>query len=328
MSKQCQAVASIILVLASVAGFAAAAPKKPQCVPAQGRATYTVESRCLSMEYDGTRTYRLYTPRPTRKQALPVMLVLHGGGGSGSAMEALTLGHFNRLADQHGVLIVYPDGIGRSWNDGRSDLRSAAAQEYVDDVGFLRTLVSELGKQQAIQISRVYATGMSNGGLMAYRLACDAADFVAAVAPVAANLSVELARECRPSRAVPMAIINGTDDPMMPWIGGDIKVLFSRRGEVLSAQESFEYFARIGDCALPITHSPQDRVPDDRTKVIRHVARECRNGGEVRLYEILGGGHTWPSGNAYLGPRLVGRVSRELNAANEIWNFVSKYSLP
>jgi len=119
-----------------------------------------------------------------------------------------------------------------------------------------------------------------------------------------------------------------TDDPMMPWIGGDIKVLWSRHGVVLSAQETFERWMKLGDCALPITHSPRNTIPHDNTSVLRHVARECKGGGEVRLYEILGGGHTWPGGNPYLGERLVGKVSRELNASDEIWSFVSRFSLP
>jgi polyhydroxybutyrate depolymerase len=308
----------------------AAAPTKPiQCIAPRGRNTYKVESRCLNMEFGGEiRTYRLYKPKIETKEELPVLLVLHGGGGSGSAMEGLTLGQFNRIADKRRVLVVYPDGIGRSWNDGRSDLRVKAVQEGSDDVGFLRALVDTIGAQQPVNRKRIYVTGISNGGLMSFRLACDAANFVAAIAPVAANLSSELASECKPKRAVPIAIFNGTDDPMMPWIGGEIKVLFSRRGEVLSAQESFERFIKLEDCALPITHSPRNEIPEDGTSVIRHVARECIGGGEVRLYEFLGGGHTWPGGNPYLGEKLVGKVSREMRASDEIWNFVSRFSLP
>jgi polyhydroxybutyrate depolymerase len=314
----------------SISYCAYAATAKPvECVAARGRNAYKIESRCLNLQYgDEIRTYRLYKPHTVPKDPLPLLLVLHGGGGSGSAMEGLTLGQFNRIADNHRVLVVYPDGIGRSWNDGRSDLRAKAAQQGEDDVGFLRAVAAHVGEKNSVDRRRIYATGISNGGLMAYRLACDASNFVAAVAPVAANLSVELAAECRPTRMTPIAIINGTDDPMMPWIGGEIKVLFSRRGEVLSAQESFERFIKFGDCALPITHAPRNRNADDGTSVVRHVARECTDNAEVRLYEILGGGHTWPGGNPYLGERLVGKVSHELNASEEIWSFVSRYSLP
>ncbi|HYM36523.1 MAG TPA: PHB depolymerase family esterase [Steroidobacteraceae bacterium] len=305
-----------------------AAAKNVACVAARGRSSYKVESRCMNLQQGDVRTYRIYTPRTPPKTLMPLILVLHGGGGSGSAMEGLALGQFNRIADKHNVIVVYPDGVGRSWNDGRSDLRSKAVKEGVDDVAFLRAVVDDVGRRFNVDRKRIYATGISNGGLMSYRLACDASDFITAVAPVAANLSAELSDECRPMRAVPIAIFNGTDDPMMPWLGGDIKVLWSRRGEVLSAQETFERFIKLGDCALPVTHPPRNRAPNDGTSVVRHVARDCNNGGEVRLYEILGGGHTWPGGSPYLTERIVGKVSHKINASDEIWNFVKHFSLP
>jgi polyhydroxybutyrate depolymerase len=155
-------------------------------------------------------------------------------------------------------------------------------------------------------------------------LACDAADVFAAIAPVAANLSVELAHDCKPSRMISIAIFNGTDDPMMPWLGGDLKVPGTRQGKVISTQDTFELWARIGDCALPITHMERNRVADDNTSLVRHVAHECKNNSEVRLYEILNGGHTWPSGYQYLGQRVIGNVSREINASEEIWRFFAE----
>jgi polyhydroxybutyrate depolymerase len=239
-------------------------------------------------------------------------------------MEQMTLGQFNRLADQHRILVAYPDGVDRGWNDGRSDLKTTAVKEGVDDIGFLRAVVNDIEKQHPIDRARIYATGISNGGLMSYRLACDAADLVSAIATVAANLSVDLSRECRPARSVPVAIINGTDDPMMPWLGGDIEVLLSRRGVVLSSQETFEYWAKRGDCALPNTHMQFRDKSAKGTTVIRHVARDCIDGTEVRLYEIVGGGHTWPSGYQYLGERIVGKTSRELKASSEIWSFFAR----
>ena len=327
MNRCARAACSAIAALAACAAQSANS-KAIQCMSMRGRSTVKIESRCMNMQFEGeTRTYRIYKSKASHKSTAPVLLVLHGGGGSGSSMEGLTLGQFNRIADKHGVIVVYPDGVGRSWNDGRSDLKTKAVREGIDDVGFLRALVAHIAEHEAVNSNRIYATGISNGGLMSYRLACDAADFVAAVAPVAANLSVELAAECRPSRMAPIAIIEGTDDPLMPWVGGEIKVLWSRHGQVLSAQESFERWIKLGDCALPITHAAHDRIANDGTSVIRHVARECTDGAEVRLYEILGGGHTWPSGSPYLGARIVGKVSHELNASEEIWSFVSRFSL-
>jgi polyhydroxybutyrate depolymerase len=100
-------------------------------------------------------------------------------------MEKLTEGKFNRIADRDGAIIVYPDGLGRGWNDGRTDLKSKAVAEQVDDIGFLRALPRKISSQFPVDTTRVFATGRSNGGPMSYRLACDAADVFAAVAPVA-----------------------------------------------------------------------------------------------------------------------------------------------
>lgn len=330
-----RAMAFSLLLIVGATGLVGAAsssqkavPKvapKIDCVAVRGKSPIKIESRCMRLEVNGgTRTYRLYKPKEATKP-LALLLALHGGGGSGSAMEIVTLGQLNRIADKQGVVVVYPDGIDRGWNDGRADRRMDQSSEAVNDVEFLRALVAHIATQVSINPNRIYATGISNGGLMSFRLACDAADLFAAIAPVAANLSVELARECKPSRMISIAMMNGTDDPMMPWLGGDIKVLGLRRGEVLSTQDSFEQWSRIGDCALPITHMERNRAADDGTSLVRHVAHECKNNSEVRLYEILGGGHTWPGGYQYLESRLVGKVSHELNASEEIWKFFAAH---
>jgi polyhydroxybutyrate depolymerase len=288
----------------------------------RGKSPVKIESRCLRFDHAGTiRTYRQYIPKVLPKKSLSLLLVLHGGGDSGSGIESISTGKFNRIADKSGVVVLYPDGVDRTWNDRRHDANTQQDSTPVDDVEFLRALVADVSSRYAIDSKRIYATGLSNGGLMTLRLACDAADVFSAVAAVAANFSVDLARECRPSRMISVAMINGTDDPMMPWLGGDIVLFGSRQGEVLSTQESFERWALIGDCAIPTTHMERDRIPEDGTKLVRHVARECKNGSEVRLFEILGGGHTWPNGHPYLGRRVIGKVSREFDASEEVWSF-------
>ena len=307
------------------ASLAAVSGRRLRCgEPRQGG---TTEAKCYSLEHAGRkRTFRLYAPA-RRDGPLPLILVLHGGGGSGGNMEWMTQRGFNRIADRDGALIAYPDGVEKGWNDGRTDLRSEAVKQGVDDVGFLRALVQELSAGFPIDPTRVYATGMSNGGLMSYRLACDAADVFAAVAPVAANLSVELAPRCRPSRPVSIAIVNGTEDQIVPWNGGPIKVLWSERGEVLSTGATVARWTELNRCGEMRSAAPVDSVGDDGTSVVLHTG-ECAQGSAVALYEIVGGGHTWPSGEPYLGTRIVGRVSRELDANEVIWRFLGRHSTP
>ncbi len=321
------AAAGLVLLLIGVA--ARAATPSTSCLPLRSRArAKRLETRCFALSHAGReRTFRLYVPRSLAGPA-PRRLVLHGGGGSGAGMELLTLQGLDRIADREGLVVAYPDGLGHGWNDGRSDLRSEAIRENVDDVGFLRALVQDLASSLPVDRDRVYATGISNGGMMSYRLACDAADVFAAVAPVAADLGVELSARCAPLRPISVAILDGTEDPIMPWNGGEVRVLAIARGHVISAPDSFERWRAFDRCGEASISEPRAADPPDGTSLVTHVASPCAAGAEVRLYEIRGGGHTWPGGEPYLGPRLVGRVSHALDANQEIWSFVSRFRLP
>jgi polyhydroxybutyrate depolymerase len=238
-------------------------------------------------------------------------------------MELLTRGAFNRIADREGAVVVYPEGVDRHWNDGR-DLPETAARENVDDVGFILALVEEVARQHALDRGRIFSTGISNGGFMSMRLACDAADTFAAVAPVTAVLSEKLGARCAPSRPVAIMIINGTEDPLVPWGGGVVKVLGVSRGAVWSAERTFERWLELDGCSGRTSDGARtDDDPADNTVVVVH-RKTCRADAEVRLYEIQGGGHTWPGGVVYANERLIGRVSRELDATEEIWTFMKR----
>ena len=298
-----------------------------ECVSTGPREARKSEAACYSTSHAGLgRTLRIYAPAH-RRGVVPLVFVIHGGGGTGGNMEWLTRRGFNRIADRDGAVIVYPDGIGKGWNDGRTEVKSEAVRKQIDDLGYLRVLPQALAAQFPIDLTRVYATGISNGGMMSYRLACDAADVFAAVAPVAANISVELAPRCRPSRPVAIAVVNGTDDPLVPWNGGPIKVLWTTRGVVLSTPQTVARWRTLNRCGeLETIGTLVDAVPDDGTALLEQTAR-CAQETEVKVYEIRGGGHTWPNGMPYLGERLVGRVSRELDANEAIWRFFARFRL-
>ncbi len=297
------------------------------CLSNNQKITATLQSKCYAMQYGGReRTLRIYASSPARgRPAMPLVFVLHGGGGTGGAMEWLTRGGFNRQADAEGAVVVYPDGIGKGWNDGRSDDSVQAIKEQVDDLGWFRALPKALAGEFNIDLTRIYATGISNGGLMSYRLACDAADVFAAVAPVAANMSVDLAPICKPARSISVAVINGTDDPVMPWGGGPVKVLWFKRGAVLSTSATVARLAELNHCSgMRDVGGVTDTVPNDGTSVVINAAA-CAGGSEVVLYEVRGGGHTWPQGEPYLAERWVGRVSQELDATGSVWRFFKEH---
>jgi polyhydroxybutyrate depolymerase len=160
------------------------------------------------------RTYTLHVPAGD-----PVALVfsLHGGGGTGTGQQGLT--DFDTVADANNLLVAYPDGYDKSWADGRG--ASPADRRHVDDVGFLVALAGKLQSDYKIAPGHVFATGMSNGGFMSNRLACDRADVFAAIAPVAGTLGAGVA--CHPSRPVSVLEAHGTADPLVPFNGGDVR---------------------------------------------------------------------------------------------------------
>ncbi len=254
--------------------------------------------------------------------ATMVVLALHGGGGTARQMQGIDRGRLLALARRDRAVLAFPQGIDKSWNDGRGTRVIKAEVAGIDDVGFLRALVADLAAESEVPPGRVFVTGISNGGFMSLRLACEAADLVAAAAPVTATLSEAQAARCRPSLPVSLLLVNGTEDPLVPYRGGTVKVLGSRRGQVLSTAATVDRFvegngcrpeARVGD--LP------DRDPADGTRTRVHEWEGCRRGASVHLYEVRGGGHTWPGGWQYLPQALIGPVARDFEASEAIWEF-------
>jgi polyhydroxybutyrate depolymerase len=267
------------------------------------------------------RNYLLHVPDdlPSGKPG-PLVLVFHGGGGHDWNMPGFT--HFDDLADQEGFLVAYPDAVNRHWNDSRGE-------SDADDVGFTRALIADVERGHSIDAHRVYATGISNGGFFSNRLACDLADKIAAIASVAATMPKLLVAECKPSRAVSVLYIEGTEDPLVPINGGEVGFVRGRkRGENISLADSAKFW-RDND---RISSAPQVKDLPDRFDDGTHVRREIWTGGkddtEVDVYTIEGGGHTWPGGPQYLPTVIVGKASQNLNATRTIWEFFQGQELP
>jgi polyhydroxybutyrate depolymerase len=266
-----------------------------------------------------TRTYMTHVPSSYEKGSSRTALVLafHGHGGEGAGMEKLS--HLSEVADREGFIVVYPDGVDGGWNDGR---QPPGQNTGVDDVGFTRDLVKAVESRYAIDPGRVYATGMSNGGFMCFRLACDAPDLIAAIAPVGALMGADLANRNTSTAPVSVLVVEGTDDPFVPWEGGAVGGGFAGRGDALSAAGTIEYWVKLDGCSEKPESSPlQNNVPDDRTEVSTQIYRGGRNGTEVELITVDGGGHTWPNGWQYLPRRIIGNTSTEIDASWTAWKF-------
>jgi len=264
------------------------------------------------------RTYYLHIPASyDGTEPTPLVMALHGGGGSAEKMNKLA-DRFNDLADQQTFIVAYPQGVDKHWNDGRE----ISGETDADDVGFLSALIDHLAAEYNIDTQRVYATGISNGGLMSFRLACDLSDKITAIAPVAINLSEALVAQCSPTEPISVLVINGTDDPLVPWEGGEIEVGRQKRGKVLSTANTIEFWVAQNHCTpSPVITQEPDNDPDDSTQVRREIYKRCDNGTEIVLYAIEGGGHTWPGGWQYLPEWVVGKTSRDINANQIIWCF-------
>jgi polyhydroxybutyrate depolymerase len=277
-----------------------------------------------SIQHDGVeRTYLIHLPPAyDGEKALPLLFAFHGGGGDGEGMPKLT--HLNDIADDGGFIVVYPDGINNNWNDGRPEVNPG-----VDDVGFISALIDELETTYGIDATRVYSTGISNGGMFSLRLACELAEKIAAVAPVAALMGENLSRTCAPARPVPVMFIMGTADPLVPWEGGKIEAGRLDRGYVLSAAGSVSFWVEVNGCSRsPVLDYLPDEDPDDGTKVRRETYGGGHNGTEVVLLAIEGGGHTWPGGMQYRREQVIGLTSRDIDAGEIMWDFFIKFTSP
>ena len=253
------------------------------------------------------RTYSVYAPEGA-KGALPAVFVLHGGKGGGAQIRKHTGRRFERLADEKGLLVVYPDGEGRHWNDGRGQPGAKA----VDDVSFLGALAESLVRSGAADPGRLYAVGISNGGFMAHALACLDSGRWAAVSAVAASMGEELSVKCRPSRPVSVLMVNGTEDRLVPWGGREVRFLWKRMGRKLTVPETFARWAELDGCSGDPERSELPDAAEDGTRWSLEARRSCRGGSEVLLYKVAGGGHTWPNGTVYL-KRIVGATSRDVD---------------
>ncbi|MGE0493912.1 MAG: PHB depolymerase family esterase [Vulcanimicrobiota bacterium] len=273
-----------------------------------------------------TRRYLLYTPKQTAalEGARPLVFVIHGGSGTARQMVRMTGHRFNQLADQHGFYVVYPEAGGEKlWNFGEGEI-SASIENPNDDLAYFKTVLEQVQSVAPIDSRRIFATGISRGGQACYFLVGKLPGVFRAVAPVTMPLPGYLEDDCTDGPPVGLAVFNGTGDPLVPYQGGMIRILGRDRDAVLSTEKTLAIFRRRNGCSQSPDSVRAIDAPGDNTSVTR-TSWPSSKGAPVVLYEIKNGGHTWPSGPQYLPVSMVGEVSRDLNAADEIWIFFSSF---
>lgn len=268
------------------------------------------------------RSYRTYVPRQLAAGA-PLVLVMHGSGQNGAEIRVETGYAFERLADERGFAVVYPDSYSFDWNDCSKVGDFSVQGREVDDVSFLRGLADKLVADNGIDPKRVFATGVSAGGFMALRLALEAPSQFRAVAAVSANVPRPENFKCKPVGAgTSVMIMNGTKDPLVPFDGGEVNLLglFFKGGNVHSARQSAQYFVDLNR----LTGAPA-AVHGSALAGAGVEQLLWRGGGkaEVELVAISGGGHGLPQ-PWFRRARLLGPSPMAPNGAVIIWDFFAR----
>jgi len=268
------------------------------------------------------RRYLVHVPpRVSQGGPLPVVVALHGGGANARSMVEFS--GLNEKADRAGFIVAYPEGTGRlermlTFNAG--NCCGQAAAHDVDDVAFVRRLLDDLEEITAVDRRRIFATGMSNGAMMAYRLASEMSDRIAAIAPVGGPMGT---RECHPGRAVSVIHFHGDADEFAPFAGG------RGRGpsgtDFFSVEHSIRAWVDANGCEkTPRTTRLPDPAEDGTTvKHVRHGSG--RDGAEVVLVVIEGGGHTWPGREPRM--RALGVSTRDISANDMMWEFFERHPM-
>jgi polyhydroxybutyrate depolymerase len=252
------------------------------------------------------RSYLLYVPSTyTPNRPMPLVFNFHGLGSSGPAQFAYS--ELAALAETFKFILVSPNGLGNSWNGGFCC--GYAAANGIDDVGFTSDMIDEISGSYCVHPDRVYSTGISNGGFMSYRLACDLADRIAAIGPVAA---ANVTFSCAPSRPVPVIAMNGTDDVLVSYAGGEASIQGWAEGNGCSEQTEVTYDHGDATCV---------------------AYQDCAEDATVELCTIDGGGHNWPGAIdlVELDPILywwAGYTTQDIDASREIWKFFAEHQMP
>ncbi len=310
----------ILLVIVLLILVTVAQGKKPakrfQSVAVEGTLTHQ----------DKERKYYYYVPPSVSKeQQVPLVFILHGGKQKNIDRLAGKRNEFHDLADNDQTIIVYPEAIDAHWNDG---INNPKFDSTIDDVGFVRAVISEIRQSYTIDPKRIYATGVSNGGFFAFRLGCEAADLFAAIGPVAATMIPDIINQ---DHDEPVSVINflGTADKFVPYEGGsgtkdDITVT------LLSAADTLKYWRERNRCNPEAI--ARERFADDANEEeipVEHVAyTSCARGTSVEQYALIGGGHVWPGSKINLPQWLVGKNTTLVDASTTIWEFFKQHPKP
>ena len=260
-----------------------------------------------AVEHQGVaRPLLIIEPAAASVEKAPLVVLLHYSGGNAEVMA--NVARAGRLAAQYGAWIVLPEATNGHWED------DPAAWSSSGDVEFLAKVIAHMSSAYPIDAKRIYMAGMSNGGFMTVRFACEKANLVAAIAVDAATMRNSQNAACKPSRPVPIVSILGTRDLFVPYVNSL---------GMLNAEENYARWSAINGCnAASRTDTTLTPTVKDRTTIKLRENYDCSGGSAVNLYTVVNGGHAWPGSQT---PIAVGHTSQNLDATEAIWNFFSQF---
>jgi polyhydroxybutyrate depolymerase len=293
-----------------------------------GRRGSTAQSytQRITLAFQGRqRHYLLHVPA---KSSGALLLAFHGGGETPENQEEIS--GFDALSDAQGFIVAYPEGIDKSWADGRGT--TSADKLKIDDVGFARAIVANIGRTYKVDPKRVFATGPSNGGIFVSRLGCEASDVFAGIAPVIGTIATALAPNCRPTNSITVVGVQGIADPVVPFNGGNVGGSIEKAaagGAVEGSRATQELWRSLNGCDPTVT-SKTDRPASDRTVATTRTYSGCRQGVTVIWFEVAGGGHRWyPHQASGVAARVadskLGKSAKAIDASSVIWGIFATH---
>lgn len=290
----------------------------PQFVEAPNLSN-TLQTKTISVK-GKERTFHWYSPL----RSIPIntiLYVLHGSTSNGLDIRKGMAYEFDKIADEEGVVVIYPTGFDNHWNDCRGSADYTANTENIDDFAFFQKLETILEKELNTQFKYRFATGHSNGAHLCYKLALEHPEWINGIAPISANLPIDDNLDCKKKGSfVPICLINGTADRVNPYEGGLVEIMGNAsRGTVLSTDETMAYWTGLENCSAPSTTLLEDKIRTDESTV-QQITWVCNNKMQAIHYKIINGGHVIPHPKNKL-PKILGITNQDLNAPKAIWKF-------
>jgi len=276
------------------------------------------------------RAYFVWVPKGfDASKATPVVIMCHGGGGTGQA--AMTETKWNDKADEAGFLAVFPEATrpdmsapanfrtnGQTWNDGSGRFR-----KDVNDVEYIRLVIDDLIAKYPVDPKRIYVTGFSNGASMTFRLGVELSDKIAAIAPVSGALWFDKPQSARP---ISMLYLTGLQDPLNPIGGGMPRLL--QTGTPLGGRAKPPVAASIAKWTAMLNCPAEPGIAYDENGIKGVRYAPCDGQAEVLFYTVDGMGHTWPGGFSLLPETWVGPLTHKIKANDLLWDFFQRHRLP